>query len=194
MKNILLLILLLSSNIVFADLLDVDPKLLCNLFKDVNVMTSEFSPDPYSRRKLCYTSISDKDWMSKGYRLDYRVLEHWKWQGLTGKVFISIKGLESNIIKDGIPSKYKRMVYALIKNVTRDIDEEKILKITNAITTKTSNSLSIEAMLVSSYIERKNDGNKVIIKYRVDIKNHCFFHPSDSGRDKCIAKYREKEF
>lgn len=193
MKYILLLISLLISKFAYSDLFDTDPELLCNLFKDEGVTTSKFSPDPYSKRKLCYTSISDKEWVTKGYRLDYRVLEHWKWRGLTGKAFISIEGLESRIVKDDVLSKYKRMVYTLLNNVTRDTDEGTVRKITNAITTQTSSSQSIEAIHISSSISRRDDGDEFLIKYRVDLSNHCFYHPTDPGRDKCIATYREKE-
>lgn len=147
MKYIFLLVLLLSSTIAHSDLFDIDPALLCALFKDEGVVTSKFSPDPNSKRKLCYTSISDKEWVTNGYRLDYRVLEHWKWRGITGNAFISIKGLESVILKDEVLSKYNRIVYSLLNNVSRDTDDGKLKKITNLITTQARSSQSIEAYL-----------------------------------------------
>jgi len=193
MKYILLLVLLLCSKNAHSDLFDIDPELLCTLFIDEGVATSKFSPDPYSKRKLCYTSISDKEWVTNGYRLDYRVLEHWKWPGLTGNTFISINGLEFRILKDDVLSKYSRMVYSLLDSVTSDTDEVKLKKITNLITTQSRSSQSIEGILISSSISRGYDGDKILIKYRVDLSNHCFYHPTDPGRDKCIATYREKE-
>ena len=195
MKIYILIVTLLYSNILCADLFDIDPVKLCTLFNDVGVITTEYGPGSDPNGKLCYTQIDDKEWKNIGYRLDYRVLGYWKWTELTGNAFISIEGLESRIIEDDVLSKYKQMVYTLINNVTRNFDEEKLSRITNAITTQNHTSQSIDAIFIYSHVTRKTYGDKVMIEYRVDINNHCMYHPNDQsgGRDKCITSYREKE-
>jgi hypothetical protein len=195
MKCLILIATLLYSNILCADLFDVDPVKLCTLFNDEGVKTTEYGPGSNPNGKLCYTQIDDKEWENQGYRLDYRVLGYWKWTELTGNAFISIKGLESRIIEDDVLSKYKRMVYMLIKNVTMNVDEDKLSKITNAIITEDRTSQSIDAISIYSYVTRKVYSDRVMIKYRVNIYNQCMYHPNDTTgvRAKCIASYREKE-
>ncbi len=195
MKILILIVMFSYSNILYADLLDVDPVMLCNLFNDEGVVTTEYGPGSDPNGKLCYTQIDQEEWKSRGYRLDYRVLGHWKWTELTGKTFISIDGLESRINEDDVLSKYERMVYKLIKNVTKNVDEDKLSKLTNAIMSEDRTSQSIDAILIYSYINRKVHADGVTIKYRVNIDNQCLYHPNDTTglRAKCIASYKEKE-
>ncbi len=195
MKYLILIATLLYSNILYADLFDIDPVKLCTLFQDEGVVTTEYGPGSDPNGKLCYTQIDHKEWKNKGYRLDYRVLGYWKWTELTGNAFISIEGLESRIIEDDVLSKYKRMVYMLINNVAMNVDEDKLSKITNAIITENQTSQSIDAISIRSYITRKVYADRVWIKYRVNVNNQCMYRPNDTTgvRAKCIASYREKE-
>ena len=195
MKYLNLIATLLYSNILYADLFDIDPVKLCNLFNDEGVITTDYGPGSDPNGKLCYTQIDDEEWKNKGYRLDYRVLGYWKWTELTGNAYISIEGLESRIIEDNVLSKYKRMVYMLINNVAMNVDEDKLSKITNAIITENRTSQSIDAISIYSYITRKVYADRVWIKYRVNVNNQCMYHPNDTTgvRAKCIASYREKE-
>ncbi len=94
MKVLCLMTTLLYSNNLCADLFDLDPVTLCNLFNDEGVITTEYGPGSDPNGKLCYTQTDDEEWQNKGYRLDYRVLGHWKWTELTGKAYISIEGLD----------------------------------------------------------------------------------------------------
>jgi len=195
MKYLILISTLLYSNILYADLFDIDPVKLCTLFQDEGVVTTDYGPGSDPNGKLCYTQIDDEEWKNKGYRLDYRVLGYWKWTELTGNAFISIEGLKSRIIEDNVLSKYKRMVYMLINNVAMNVDKDKLSKITNTIITENRTSQSIDAISIRSYITRKVYADRVWIKYRVNVNNQCMYHPNDTTgvRTKCITSYREKE-
>jgi len=195
MKYLILIAALLVSNIAYADLFDVDPAELCTLFNDEGILTTEYGPGSDPNGKLCYTPIDHEDWKNTGYLLEYRVLGYWKWPELTGNAYISIEGLESRIIEDDVLSKYKRLVYVLLKNVISNVDEDKLLEITNAIITTNQTSQSIDAISIRSYITRKVHAGRERIKYRVNINNQCMYHPNDTTgiRAKCIASHRETE-
>ena len=187
MKQLLLFVTLSLSFNVQADLLDIDPVSLCTLFEHEGVFTTKYGVGSNPKGKLCYIPRNRSAHKNNGYLLSYRVLGHFRWTDLTGKVFISIKGDESKIQADNMLAKYKRMVFSLIDKVTSNINKKKIKQIVNDITTKRSTSQSVEAMLISSYISRKEYNGKVFVEYRIDISNQCSYHPSDPEREGCIA-------
>lgn len=187
MKYFLLFVTLSLSLNTQADLLEVDPVSLCTLFNHEDVITTKYEADFYSKEKICYIPRNHAADKKRGYQFLYRVLGHFRWTDLTGKVFISIKGDESKMRADNMPAKYKRMVYALIDKVTVNTSKKKITQIVKAITTKRSTYQSVEAMSVSSYISREEYEGQVHAEYRIDISDQCVYHPTDPGRDKCIA-------
>jgi len=187
MKYFLLFVTLSLSLNTQADLLEIDPVSLCTLFNHEDVITTKYEADFYSKEKICYIPQNRPAFKKNGYVLSYRVLGHFRWTDLTGKVFISIKGDESRMLADNMPAKYKRMVFALIDKVTVNTSKKEITQIVKAITTKRSTYQSVEAMSVSSYISRKEYGGQVQAEYRIDISNQCLYHPTEPGRDKCIA-------
>ena len=178
MKCLILITALLFLRIAHADLFAVNTVELCSLFVDEGIVPTEYGPGSNPNGKLCYTPVDHEEWKNTGYLISYRVIGHWKWTELTSNAYISFEGLESRIVEDDVLSKYKRMVYLLLKRAARNTGEDKLSEITDAIVSENQTSQSIEAISIRSYISRKIHAGQERVEYRVNIHNQCMYHPS----------------